>query len=26
MLLWRTMTYYLGVITGSILLNIRKKW
>jgi hypothetical protein len=25
MLLWRTMTYYLGVITGSILLNIRKK-
>ena len=25
MLLWRSMTYYLGVITGSILLNIRKK-
>ena len=25
MLLWRTLTYYLGVIIGSILLNIRKK-
>ena len=25
MLLWRTITYYLGVIIGAILLNIRKK-
>jgi len=25
MLLWRTLTYYLGVIIGAILLNIRKK-
>ena len=25
MLLWRTTTYYLGVIVGAILLNIRKK-
>ena len=25
MLLWRTLTYYLGVIIGSVLLNIRKK-
>ena len=25
MLLWRSLTYYLGVIIGSILLNIRKK-
>ena len=25
MLLWRSLTYYLGVIVGSILLNIRKK-
>lgn len=25
MLLWRSTTYYLGVIVGSILLNIRKK-
>lgn len=25
MLLWRTLTYYIGVITGGILLNIRKK-
>lgn len=25
MLLWRTFTYYLGVIIGAILLNIRKK-
>lgn len=25
MLLWRTTTYYIGVIVGAILLNIRKK-
>ncbi len=25
MLLWRSLTYYLGVIIGAILLNIRKK-
>ena len=25
MLLWRTLTYYLGVIIGAVLLNIRKK-
>lgn len=25
MLLWRTTTYYLGVIVGAILLNVRKK-
>ena len=25
MLLWRTITYYLGVIIGAVLLNIRKK-
>lgn len=25
MLLWRTTTYYLGVIVGAVLLNIRKK-
>ena len=25
MLLWRTTTYYLGVIVGGVLLNIRKK-
>lgn len=25
MLLWRTLTYYLGIIIGGILLNIRKK-
>lgn len=25
MLLWRTLTYYFGVIVGAVLLNIRKK-
>ena len=25
MLLWRTLTYYIGVIIGAVLLNIRKK-
>lgn len=25
MLMWRTLTYYLGVIIGAVLLNIRKK-
>lgn len=25
MLLWRTLTYYIGVIMGAVLLNIRKK-
>jgi uncharacterized membrane protein YbhN (UPF0104 family) len=28
MLIWRALTYYLGVIIGAILLNVRKgkKW
>ena len=25
MLMWRSLTYYLGVIVGALLLNIRKK-